>query len=626
MKPPIFVGVALGVLIAGAIWIVPFLVRSPDAATRAALERAELSRRQAHHYDFALSALQRRLKLEDLKSADAEKLAENPVFPRLREEFGRLVGHVADLDRRLAARGVVPSGLRPQATDAAGLRAAVAAAEQAVRRNQELLREALEAARSAARDAEAAPVAGSLGLVELGRAAEMLSEAAELRRALDAELSRLVSAAQLLRTTQSELDHFATIDLSAAIRELEASRIEVETAAATAEQRAAALSAATAERGAALEAVRGQLARARDELLAVEQSGFVAGDDASFDEFRRKYASISRRLADLQQEEQLLAFGGLRGAELSDDDPEAGSFVGGEPLEGHDVLERRLDAANDLARRWARSRESIAASLAALQARQSTVAAEKARYTAKVRALRDSVESLRASCAALAAAAAEREDQAVQAARAAAEAFAKVTTANSAWKNAAATLKREADPQGRNDRLRRITTDALIEQIGPSAEAAARVFIGRVYALRASSLATYLDALRRVELAAPGLVVDDADRKARDAELETARRDGQAALERAKATFDRFAGVSSPQVWIHQALLAYAYLSEAQLLPEQAAALRAQAAAHLERAVARRERSPYLRAHVELLRALRGEDRPAEDSEPAPDDEPESEG
>jgi len=91
-------------------------------------------------------------------------------------------------------------------------------------------------------------------------------------------------------------------------------------------------------------------------------------------------------------------------------------------------------------------------------------------------------QALTAEITKLAGDAFSKEEEALQAAKRAGDAFAKSQRAADTWLNAARTAQRERDPNRKNERLAIVTRDVYLEHVGRSAEAAARLLAGRIYA------------------------------------------------------------------------------------------------------------------------------------------------
>src|SRR5690606_22206359 len=108
----------------------------------------------------------------------------------------------------------------------------------------------------------------------------------------------------------------------------------------TIEQQAG-LAATIAEREAELQQVRDALRQAQDEQVRLEEAGFTAGDEGSFQQYRQRYESVSGRLRELQAREALLAGGGYETVELDPYDLLESALEVDGPVVGLDELQRR---------------------------------------------------------------------------------------------------------------------------------------------------------------------------------------------------------------------------------------------------------------------------------------------
>lgn len=623
MNRTVITGALLSAVLLLGICFVPGLL-TPRAAALAAQRQAEQARRELEAYNQRLALLGGRIDAAALKQADHAKLAEAAPaeVERIARAITESIARARQIDQKNRPRGMPAAELPSISASAAGIRTALGALEAALRENQGLLTQAassIRAAEAAAR--EAAAVAYVKGMVELARGSERAAEARRRRDDLETELAAVVRLAQEIGAVRAEMEQAAGFDVDGILAGLEADLKEVQAARAEAEAAAAALQQRVGEVQTRLADLRQKLKTGRDELLRLEQSGFTAGDDASFEAYRQRYEQLSQALKEWQQEEQLLAQGGLREARIEGDDLLEGELRGGEAVEGLEELQRRLEVATEAAARWGRGVESLKERMEAVTARGQAARKDRDRHAERLGALQRELDQHKAAALELAQAAAERESEALAAARAAEKAFADAGSAISAWMSRARALQTEKDAARKNERLKSIVGDQYAPLIGPAAEAQARVLAARVLAGRAASLASLI---RSLDLAARLVPDFSFERAERQQELTTAQEEGLRALRAAGDSLGKAAGAGLPTRWIYQAARAYVNHLMAFVDPPRAAEYRAEAANIMREAVARQERSPYLARHVAFLRYLGG----AEEAQPPAGEQagPEGEG
>jgi len=615
-------GVLLGAAVLLGMSFLPGLL-SPRMAALAPLRHAEQARRELENYNLRLTMIGGRIDIAALKEADLARLAQ--AAPEESERISRTisesVSRARQMDQKNRPRGMPTPELPAISVSPAGFRTALSALEAGLRENQALLSQAvssLRAVEGAAREVFA--VAYVKGMVDLARGSERAAEARRRRDVLDAELAGLGRVAREIGAVRAERDQAAGFDVSKILAGLEADLKEAQASRTEAEAAVAALQDRVKEVQQHLADLRQKLRNGRDELLRLEQSGFVVGDDASFEAYRQRYEQISAALNEWQQEEQLLAVGGLRGARIEGDDLLDGELRGGEVVEGLEELERRLEVASETAARWGRGIEALTAQIRFVSARSQAAQQERERYDERLRGLLEELERRKTAVLELDRAAFERENEALAAARAAEKAFAGAGSAIAAWMSQARTLQSEKDASRKNERLKSIIGDQYAPLIGPAAEVQARMLTGRVLAGRCASLAALIGSLDRAAQLVPGF---DYERDERQQALTAAREEALNELRSAGESLKKAAAAGLPTRWVYQAGQAYVSHLMALVDPAEAAHYRAEAARVMSEAVARQERSPYLARHVAFLRYLSGEEKaPPPSGEPArPEDE-----
>jgi hypothetical protein len=624
MRPQVAIGIGIAAAALFGVLLVPrFVPASVDRAEAEALRRSEQARRQLHEFSFRLGEVARLADAEKLKAADLSALAGSEELSRLEQSLNELVRRTQQADQTLHGRGLPATTIRAQRVDSAGLQSAAGVLHAATQRNQALLKQALDEARAAARSGgEVGAVAMVLGMTELARAEELSQAAQRTRSELASELASFLEHVYELQHMQTETEQVSAFDVQQVLASLAEDTEEVNGRLKEAEGQVAELTKRVPEFQARLQQARSELAALRAALIELEKRGFRPGDDSSFEAFRAEYQRIAARMAELEQQEQLLSVGGMQGGELQGDELEHGQWVAGQPSEGLDQVEWNLARAADNAARWARARDSLQQLAARIQRDRQEADQRRQAYAAQAQSLRSRLEQHRARMKELLDAQMAQENEALGAARAAEEAFAKAGKALAGWKSAARKLRSEQDTKGTNERLRVMVGDETVERIGPAAQAEARVLAGHVYAQRVQSLGDYVLALERAERIATELTPDAQERDRCAGELDRAKREGAEKLHQAIATYEPWAQAQTPTNWVSQASLAYAYSLLARVQPEGAEPARAQMLKWLSQAVTRRERSPYLADHVTVYRAISGEDggrhpTPEEDGEPA---------
>jgi len=588
-----------GLVLGGGLFVLMLvgpLLNNVGADRRAARRAAAEAGMELRNVDLGLIAMQERglAPVEALRSADFDALLGNaalwqepdPNDPTVKGDARERVG-----------------------MDAAGLRRAADALQAAIQSQRERLQQA-EAGVQRAVDASAEVSSPHYlrGAIELARAGLRLAEVHRLRAAVDAALAQLVLCAQDVRAAQIEVDQLSGFDAAPVLSTLEANLAEVSAARKAADARVTELSAAVERTRAELQAVREALSRRQAELRQLEERGFELGDAASFASYRDHYLSIATQgpdsLTALQAREELLAHGGIPNAQVADDDFVAGEVSGGDPAPGLDTLERRLESAQEVARRLGRAGESIESQIAQVKSRGALVAQELERYRATLREQRQRLDQLRGAAAEAARLAFEKEAEALRSAQAAAQAFSRSAAAETSWRRAARDLKNEKDTASKNMRLALINNDRAVEDLGPAAEAEALLAAARAFASRVNGLTSYLAAMERVRELVPDFSFDAA---ATQTELTTAQQTATTELERAVSPLTRLADAAGPTSWIHQALLGYLYHALAHINPDQEQVYLAQATQRLGQALQGKERSPYLAPHATLLEILKAD-------------------
>jgi hypothetical protein len=601
-----FLGVIVAVALLAAIYIVPRLFPTPAYQAQEALSKATEAMRTTRWYDPQLPQIGAEVEPAALKSADLQALADKhaETFAKMNEELSAAVRSRKTRDEKL---GMPSIDYPAPASTGPGLTGAVSQFEALLKTNEDLLERAGARARQALQEGPNTPgVAQIAGMVDYLKASRLLG-AADLRQQ---ELRRLQSEALAVaadyKTAAGQAEQYRTLDPAAIVEDLRKSIAELTAMQTQAAERVNQLTREVAEREQALLRVRTELDAARQALAAHEQQSFRPGDDAGFSAYRERFEQIAAKLRELQSQEQELATGGLRGAELEGLNLNEAALAGGEPVVGLDELQRRLALATSAAERLVSGRTALEARMRAVEQDGKSSAALADRFAQDAQKLKERLDRLTAEIAEVAGEIAEKEDAALAAAESAARTFRSSESAGDAWVRAAAELQREKDPEKTNARLKLIAEDALAGQVGASAAAEARLLAGRILEHR---LARLNDQIRAVEQIADATGTAPAKDELQAAVTDT-RDKALQALNDAAQGFEKFVGRAPATLkWIPNSSAAVAYYLLSRVDPAQASAHRAKALEALTKALDKQEQSPYLAAQVRLrdhLNALGG--------------------
>ncbi len=614
MRLPTIVGIVIAVVLLAAGLLAPLLRDSAKRKAERAQQQAALAQRELARYSLMLPRAAERVNAEKLKEVGLPGAAETarPRLQQVSEEYTKLVRRA----QQLASAQDLPSPtVVPLTGDAAGAQRALSEFQAQTKANADLLNKALTDARAAAQtDAGALGVQQTVGLAEYARAAGLLLEAGKLRAEQLAAQERLVTLNAQWRAASGYLDHYRGLDMAPIRGQLEAdlrelARLDAEAAAArkSLEEQVAAREREVAD-------VTAQLESASRELRELESRGFAAGDDAAFAAYRAAYTALLARIGELQLAEQELRFGGRRGARLTEDDPLTAPLEGGQEVVGLEELKRRLETAQQRARRTASGHEALEAHVRFVGESAERAEREAGRFQDRVRQLATERRAAAEEAVGLAERAFAKESEALQAGENAVRAFTQARSAADAWMRAQKELQSTADAKGKNDRLRLVTRDALFEQVPRAAEAAARVLVGRIHALRLDgALALSRDLLAYVE--------DDPefafDRTKYDDEIVAAQTAGRDTLEAARNLYSGMVERFKTSGWVPQTALAAVHHLLARVDRGQAEAHRLAAQEVVSKALTDKLREfPYARGLVRFADHLQAPPPPVE-PEPA---------
>ena len=606
---PFVIGLVLGIAVLAAGFLTPALLPQTIAPkTVEALETAELARRQLHSYDASLPLAGARSELDRLKEADYDQLIEQSQeqFASLGQEFSARVRQAKNADRE---HGMPEGSLRAASANPSGVKAGVSGFEKSLRENQKHLDSAGKSSRSATQsDNNALGVGQVRGSIKMVEAAGLLAEARQLRVRLTAAQAAALRVATEWAADQAEADYAIGLDVSKIEDELGGGLGEIKAALAETQAQVDELRAAVAEHEQALAAVRGELDQARAGRLSLEEMGFTVGDDASFDAYRTRYLELSRRLQELQDQEQLLAFGGIRGGSPGGDNLAEGRIEGGEPVVGLGELRNRLAIAEDKLTRYTRAQKSLENQIALVGSIGTGARSQQETCATRQEALERELEQIREQLVDLGQQAFEKEDVALRAAREAVTAFKGAKRAADQWTGDASTLQREKDTQRTNQRLKLIVADSLAGQFANNSEAGAKTLVGRIQAERALALATQLDTLARIDVL---MHSGESETAALRENFETARDEAVSILNEAREAYERLAQGRGNTSWVHRASLATVCHLLWQIDAFNTEQHRSDLVDQLGQVVDGRQQSPHLQQQVALHALVTGGAAPA---------------
>ncbi|MFH1746955.1 MAG: hypothetical protein ABIG44_07915, partial [Planctomycetota bacterium] len=481
MRPPIIVGVLIMAVVVAAGVMAPHLRSASSKAAEESQKQAALARRLLHRYDNQADRLAELTDLAGLKAADLDALGEQ-ISAQLQQVNQEYRGNLSQL-RGQAEQDQMPAvGVEVLPPGAAGLQRALSHYEAALAENAKLLGDALKESKAAA----SGPGGSTLGVPQIAGAAEytrasslfIMAQAARVQqRRLQARLLLLATRWKIHQTFQ---DYLHGLDVKDILMVLRGDLSEVQDMNAEGRQQVETLSAQVAERQAELQAAEQALTATRDELLVLEHIGFEAGRDDSFNAYRAQFVSISKHLRELEEQEQLLRYGGRQAPTFGGDDYETAEITGGEVVIGLEELERRLSKAEERASRLEKAVEALEQHVSFVEQAGRDAKQGEDRYTDLLTELDAKQEDIRPLLMEAVKEAMALEAQALDAARSAANAFGRSQQAADAWSRSASEEQSTKDTERTNPRLRMMVSDPTIGLIGDSAKAAALALSARI--------------------------------------------------------------------------------------------------------------------------------------------------
>jgi len=603
VKLPLIVGAGIAALVLAAFIVSPQLRSEAAKTAQQARQQATLAERALHRYNYRLPTVGRLAPPEELKTADAADLAEM-AKPGIEEGKKDLSKRLNEIRSQAQKAGLPPPKTDLPTADASGLKRSLGQYDQMLADNEQLLKQAAQEARAAKQAGSSVlGVSQVAGMVEYTRASRALAEASALRDAQQHLQAELRLANSQARNYEGSRDCAMGMEMAAVVSGLQNDLAEVEKLAAAATARAAELAARVSQREQELAPIKAEQDQVRDELLALENKGFTAGDDESFASYRAQFERLSTRARELQEQEELLRLGGLRGATFAGDDYQNAEIEGGEQIVSLEMLREAAAAAQEAAMRGTQAVEELRKQIKTAEQSGRDAQAAVERYTALVASLEARQAELWPQIEDLAEKAGAKEDEALKAASDAASAFRSSQQAADGWLREARDLQSERDPERVNPRLKMMLDDKGIPSMGSSAEAEALVLMGRIYAQRIEANRALLADLR--QLHDGGEEAHPAAEKLQE-QIES---DVAEATEKLQSAIKLYEGVMSkvkPETkWVPQAALAGVYTLLARINPAEAAAHMSDALARIQESTGGRERSPYVQKHVEFQEHIR---------------------
>lgn len=625
MRPPILLGVVLAVVVIALTLLAPFIGTGDARATRRAQTLAAQSRAELVRISAGGDALRTSVDAEHAK-ADPEKIAKAvetaaEAFKKSATEGQKSLSAAQQLAQRT---GYPAPQIALPAASAASVTKAFGEFEQGLKSDATLLSAALNDAKAAVGEkADAIGAQYAVGQAEYQRAVDALLASEALRTQQEALQSELLGVAAQWKASRATADELNGLHTAPVLDRLRSDLTEFAQKKSDANGQFAELQKQLAERKESLARVDADLKEARTALLEHEKKSFHAGDDASFDAYRRTYEGLSARLSELQTKEHQLRFGGQGGddAKASGGGPAA---AGGREIVPLAVLQQNHDIAETRAKQLSTANVELENQIKYLTDLGEHAQQEASRIEQRLAELGERQKALLKQIDELAGAALAKEDVALKAANAAAAAFGSEQQSI----NAVIAQARDAqsrDPQQKNERLRALLRDQYLPQVGASAQAASQLLAGRVAAQRVECGTRVLADMQVFAQLNPDpsfafnpAPFEDLVKAAREGGIQT--------LEKARASFQKLSSQPSATAWAPLGALAAAQHLSARIDTAKAEQYRADALATIEKAVEKREQSPYVASLVAFRNHLRGAPAATESAPGATESAPPTEG
>ncbi len=622
MKASILIGVVLGLVILAAAIYVPSLFAGNQPAVQEAWQQEALARRQLARVSVSLPRAARLADLEAIDTADLDKAVElaQEELDALRRDSSQWVRQA---EQAAAKHGLDRPEIQPFSVSTGRVNQAVSGMRQAVKENEQVLQQAMadaRAARGASSDAVGVPQA--LGMGEYVKATLLKGEAHDLRLQQSQHLADLVGLATDWQLADAREQQMRQRQVDAGMDDLRADLAQFRSQRAAVNNRVGELEQLVAEREDEIARVEQDLAMAQARHLKLQTEGFVAGDDASFNQYRQAYLAVTRKLRELEGRLQRLRKGGLRGAQLVGADPLQADIRGGEIVVGLEELKSDLALQRETAQRLGDAVKAledhityVETTSAAVRQQLDELSTRKAELAAAQKSLFDE------TIAPLVEQAAAKEEEALRAAASAASAFGQAQTTATRWISDVRSAQSERDQPRKNPRLSMILGDDYLKLFGRSAQGTAELLGAQIQAQRLRATGALLETMDTVNRLSPS-VEFAFDPAAAQERIAAAQQGGLQLSQSAQRNFESAAGAAPATTrWVPNASRAAAQHQAAFFDYPNAMAHLTAAAETIKEVVATREESPYLRQYVQLREHFKSMGLIQEEGELPPSDE-----
>jgi hypothetical protein len=628
VKSPLLVGIVLLLAISAAAVFGPQILPASNARSQAdALAQADLAARRLYRVSPQLLQLQLAADpaaLQDSEFLAAAAEAAQAKLDELQKASRQRVRNVgADLERSgVPAPDVTLPPLNAQS--------ALRGYQDLIKANEQLLSGAEAAARSASADGrDALGPAQMTAMAASVRAHGALAEAAALRVKQDRLQNRLVALADQYLDARSMAERYRGRDVEPILAQLRTDRADLEALLNVTRADAAALAEAVDARRIELEELGTSMRSVQNQLETLQQQGFKAGDDASFETYRDRFLSRSRELRALEAREQELRYGGKTGAYLAGPDPASAEVVGGETVFGLSELERRLDIAQQRLAILEHGDAALADHIDFVVAFGRQATGQVDQQSQRMTALESDIATLSKQITDTAAVAFEKEDAALQAARAAERGFSQSQQAARGYINDLRQLQNDSDPERKNPRINIVVGDQYLGQYGRAGQASAQLLVAQIHGQRARAIGSLLadvELLSRMQVLNHPQTNLTFDTEPFTEPYNNAQSEALQALDSARSLFDNLrTGLPPATQWVPLGGLAAAQYTTGLLSPDGMATWANQAFESINAAVQNREASPYLKPYVRFRNLFSGAAEPPADETPDPEVEDVSE-
>lgn len=585
----------------------PSLAHRVDDQTLEQLKEADLQRLVDAAAEMADKAAQSKPAAQPDGAEKNAPAAEPPVSPftAMVQQQQKEADAARSSDQRLQLE---PGKYSTVSATGTGLKQAVDQVIALRKENSSRLADAVKKAKEAdAAGTNALGIAQIYGNAQFVQAANLFIQAVQQRTELGRLHGQLVEQTARFRAAAAEVEYYTTLKNDEISKGLAADLEDLKTKQTDASAKADAIDAAVAQREQELAKARADLAKAREDVAAIESKSFKAGDDAAFDAFRKSYAEASDRMRKLQIQEQELSSGGRKDAALDDDDLESGAIAGGKTMDGLEELKRKQAIARIRAER---STAGVKALETAVKNSQDAIAnAAKMLSDAQKReqAVKTDLDATLKAIDTAASTAWATEQSALDLATAAEKSFKASEAEGTRVSREASEKQSEVDQNRTNERLTAIANDQLAATVGVSAAAETKMLIGRIQAGRFFSLQRQLAVLSDYAKAA-----NNSAFKASDLEqsVTDSRQAATTAINEAVAKFNDIAKRNAATGWTATASAAAGYHLLIYTDATQADRHKTEAIDALKRALDKRDRHPSTKAQVLLRAQLTGEAPP----------------